>query len=102
MSGATPTLQPTQISPDGKWIWDGQNWQPLPETTWEPAAEAVIPEAVAVTAPTKSWVQPRPPQVHPPPAIARNPVANHPAASYPAANYPVVDPPVTPPLSEPA
>src|SRR5258708_925187 len=107
MIGANPTLQPPQISPDGKWIWDGHSWQPLPETTWDPAAEAVIPEAVAVTAPTKSWVQPGPPEGHPRPAIARNPVANSPAAryppaSYPAADYPVVDPPVTPLWAEPA
>jgi len=100
--GANPTLQPPQVSPDGKWIWDGHQWQPLPETTWEPAAEALIPQAVALPAPTKSWVQARPAAIQTQPSIVRKPVANHPAATYSAANYPVVDTPVTPLWLEPA
>ena len=32
---------PPQLSPDGKWIWDGQKWLPLPpETAAAPTAEA--------------------------------------------------------------
>ncbi len=100
--GANPTLQPPQISPDGKWIWDGQNWQPLPETTWEPAAGAVIPEAVAVTAPAKPRFQPALVEIRPQPAIVRKPVASYPIAPYPAADVAVVEAPVTPLWAEPA
>src|SRR5260370_26141403 len=91
MIGANPTLQPPQISPDGKWIWDGQNWQPLPETTWEPAAEAVIPEADAVAAPAKSRAPPRPPRGPPPPAIAPHPAATFTAATYPPSKSPAAE-----------
>jgi hypothetical protein len=75
-------MVPPQLSPDGKWIWDGSQWQPLPETTWEPAAEAVIPQAVAVAAP----VQPR--------VVEYTPVEIQPQeASF---SYPEAETPVTP------
>ena len=44
-------LGPPQVSPDGKWIWDGQKWLPIPEATWEPAAAALIPQVAVVAAP---------------------------------------------------
>src|SRR5258708_37224961 len=98
MIGANPTLQPPQISPDGKWIWDGQNWQPLPETTWEPAAEAVIPEAGGVTAPPKPRGQPGTPRGHPRPPTAPNPRADSPEATYPPhSGPPGHEPPAAPP-----
>ncbi|MHB8589395.1 MAG: hypothetical protein ACYDA0_11155 [Candidatus Dormibacteraceae bacterium] len=34
-------LGPPQISPDGKWVWDGQQWGPIP------SMEAAAPEASA-------------------------------------------------------
>jgi hypothetical protein len=90
--GASPTLMPPQVSPDGKWIWDGSQWQPLPEATWEPAAEVVIPQAVAVAAPIQQRVQFSPVEIQPQPA----------AFSYPVAGYPVADAPITPLWAEPA
>ena len=96
--GANPTLQPPQLSPDGKWIWDGHQWQPLPETNWEPDAAAVIPPAVAasapvilpavaVAAPIQRAAQPSPVEIYPQPA---------------ALSYPVAETPVTPLWAEPA
>lgn len=36
------SLGPPQLSPDGKWIWDGRQWLPLPpETAAAPSAAAV-------------------------------------------------------------
>ena len=26
---ASPPIQPPQLSPDGKWVWDGAQWQPV-------------------------------------------------------------------------
>jgi hypothetical protein len=93
--GAAPTLLPPQLSPDGKWIWDGHQWQPLPETTWEPAAEVVLPQAVPVAAPVPQRVQLSPPQIQPLPQP--QPVA----AGYAAAGYPVANEPVAPLWVEP-
>jgi hypothetical protein len=35
-------LGPPQVSPDGKWIWDGQKWLPIPQ------AEPVAPAAASI------------------------------------------------------
>ena len=82
-------LGPPQVSPDGKWIWDGQKWLPIPEPTWEPAAAALIPQVAVVEAPVQRVVQVSPLEIPPP----------EPAAfSYPVA---VVEAPVTPLWEEP-
>ena len=82
-------LGPPQVSPDGKWIWDGQKWLPIPEATWEPAAAALIPQVAVVAAPVRRVVQVSPLEIPPP----------EPAAySYPVA---VVETPVTPLWEEP-
>ena len=73
-------LGPPQVSPDGKWVWDGQKWQPLPETSWEPAPEAIMPPAVAAAAPMTRTAQATTVEVHPQAS----------AFSYPAADVPVV------------
>jgi hypothetical protein len=99
--GASPTLLPPQLSPDGKWIWDGHQWQPLPESTWEPAAEVVLPQAVAVAAPLQPRIQARPVEIQPQPQPQPAPVSYR-AASYPVADYPVANTPVTPLWAEPA
>jgi hypothetical protein len=39
-------LGPPQVSPDGKWIWDGQKWLPIP-----PAGPVAPPESVPYSAP---------------------------------------------------
>ena len=92
-----PPVLPPQVSPDGKWIWDGHQWQPLPEVIWEPAAEAVIPQAVAVAAPVERRVQAPPVERYPQPEAVTYPVAG-----YPVPDYPVGDMPVTPLWAEPA
>src|SRR4029077_18899362 len=82
----------------GKWIWDGHEWQPLPESTWEPAAEVVLPQVVAaVAAPVQPRVPPRAVALQPQPAAVE-----YPAVGYAAANYPVGEAPVTPLWAEPA
>jgi hypothetical protein len=85
--GTPPPLLPPQVSPDGKWIWDGHQWQPLPETTWEPADAAVIPQAIVAAVPIQRRVQPTPVEIRPQPA---------------AYSYPVDETPVTPLWVEPA
>ena len=82
-------LGPPQVSPDGKWIWDGQKWLPIPEPTWEPAAAALIPQVAVVAAPVQRVVQVSPLEIPPPEAAA---------FSYPVA---VVETPVTPLWEEP-
>jgi hypothetical protein len=37
---ASPPAQPPQLSPDGKWVWDGTQWQPVASV--EPTHEAVF------------------------------------------------------------
>ena len=37
---ASPPAQPPQMSPDGKWVWDGANWQPV--TSGEPSHVGVF------------------------------------------------------------
>jgi hypothetical protein len=49
---APPPQLPPQVSPDGKWVWDGRQWQPLAVVNWEPAAAAVIPQTAAPRPPT--------------------------------------------------
>jgi hypothetical protein len=82
-------LGPPQVSPDGKWIWDGQKWLPIPESTWEPAAAALIPQVAVVAAPIQRVVHVSPLEIPPP----------EPAAfSYPVA---VAEAPITPLWQEP-
>src|ERR1700688_574391 len=82
-------LGPPQVSPDGKWIWDGQKWLAIPEATWEPAAAALIPPVAAIAAPVQRRVEVSPLDIPPP----------EPAAfSYPVA---VVEAQVTPLWEEP-
>ena len=40
MSDASPPAQPPQMSPDGNWVWDGSQWQPV--TAVEPTHEGVF------------------------------------------------------------
>src|SRR3981081_3382230 len=62
--GSSPPQNPPQLSPDGRWVWDGHQWQPVPVVagdvagvvpapapTPEPAAAAWTPAAVAYTPP---------------------------------------------------
>ena len=77
-------LGPPQVSPDGKWIWDGDRWLPIPEATWEPAPAALIPQAAVIAVPAQRIVEVSPLDIPPPePAAFSDLVA-------------VVEPPITP------
>jgi hypothetical protein len=89
----SPPAQPPQMSPDGNWVWDGSQWQPV--TAVEPTHEGVFAayaqkveaadQAVAVAQPAAvaTQVQVAPPAVEDPyPAPA-------PAADY---GYAAADP----------
>ena len=46
--GASPPQQPPQLSPDGRWVWDGRQWQPVPVVVGDVAG--VIPVKTAIAA----------------------------------------------------
>jgi hypothetical protein len=89
---ASPPAQPPQMSPDGNWVWDGSQWQPV--TGVEPIHEGVFAayahkveaadQAVGVAQPGAVGV---PVQV-PAPAMDDPYPAPAPAADY----YPATDP----------
>lgn len=83
---AVATPPPAQVSPDGKWRWDGANW--VPNTP--PPASAPPPQAQTIPPPP----QPAPVTSPPPPAPAA--VVPAPAAPPPAAIVPT-PPPASPP-----
>jgi hypothetical protein len=63
---------PPQLSPDGRYWWDGQTWQPTPDAAAAPAAP-LVPPAQDPTRP--SWLAegvqiPGPPPAAPPPGAA--------------------------------
>jgi hypothetical protein len=92
---ASPPAQPPQMSPDGNWVWDGSQWQPV--TGVEPAHQGVFAayaqkveaadQAVAASPPAAvaAPVQVAPPKVdyaYPAPAVDY---------SYPAeSNEPII------------
>ena len=86
---APPPQLPPQVSPDGKWVWDGRQWQPVAVVNWEPAAAAVIPQEAAPT--------PRPVPAAAPVYVAPEEVFM-PAPAY---NFPVAEA-VTPPWVKPS
>ena len=51
-----PPAQPPQLSPDGNWVWDGSQWQPVASAGAAPAHagvfkayDAIVVEPVAPT-----------------------------------------------------
>jgi hypothetical protein len=86
--GASPPQQPPQLSPDGKWVWDGRQWQPVPVVIGDVAG--VIPvkspvaasPAVATTIPYSPHVIQAPARIFvPPPAEEITPLWAEPARS---------------------
>ena len=47
--GSSPPQTPPQLSPDGRWVWDGQKWQPVPVVVGDLAG--IVPVAAAAAAP---------------------------------------------------
>jgi hypothetical protein len=89
---ASPPAQPPQMSPDGNWVWDGTQWQPV--TAVEPSHEGVFAayaqkveaadQTVAVAEPAAVAV---PVQATAPVAVAA-PAVDYPyPAPAPAADY---------------
>ena len=72
--GSSPPQNPPQLSPDGRWVWDGQKWQPVPVVVGDlagvvpvlaaaaPPAPAPVPTPVAVVMPYSppKYVAPKP------------------------------------------
>ena len=86
--GSSPPQTPPQLSPDGKWVWDGTQWQPVPVVIGDLAG--VVPVVPAAAAP--AVVQYAPPQ-----AQAQAPVIFPSAqAQAPTLPYAVPEPAVVP------
>jgi hypothetical protein len=70
--GSPPPQMPPQVSPDGRWVWDGRQWQPVPIVVGDVAGvvgvAGVAPAVAAAAAPTPApyVVQYSPPQVQAP------------------------------------
>lgn len=66
--GSSPPQTPPQLSPDGRWVWDGHQWQAVPVVVGDVAG--VVPVAAAAAAPapapTPVAVVYSPPQVQEP------------------------------------
>ncbi len=79
------------ISPDGKWVWDGHNWVPNPH----PAPPQPIPEYPEPFTPA----EPEPVEPHQPPPVAGRPGMTYPAPGQSGPGGPPViapTPPYTP------
>lgn len=80
---ASPPAQPPQMSPDGNWVWDGTQWQPV--TGVEPAHEGVFAAYAQKVEAADQAVAVAPPAVALAPAQVAAPAMEYP---YPA---PAVD-----------
>ena len=88
--GSSPPSTPPQLSPDGKWVWDGTQWQPVPVVIGDLAG--VVPVVPAAAAPAHA-----PAVVQYAPSQAQAPVIYPSAqAQSPALPYAVPEPAVVP------
>jgi len=60
VSAASPPPRPPQISPDGKWVWDGKQWLPVARREAVFPAFAVVPVEQAEPAPQPVKAEPEP------------------------------------------
>jgi hypothetical protein len=90
---ASPPAQPPQLSPDGKWVWDGTKWQPVAGV--EPVHMGIFPAWNSIT------VDPAEPVVEP---VQQAPVQQAPVQQTPMQFNPEPEPVVDyglPAVSEP-
>jgi hypothetical protein len=88
---------PREYSPDGKWVWDGSEWQPNPESIapTRPTSPYGTSTSWAVEEPPKPLAPPAPPG---PPTRSAATVATVPVRA-PAATYTLARPTAAPPAS---
>src|SRR5260370_15271835 len=66
--GSSPPQTPPQLSPDGRWVWDGQKWQPVPVVVGDLAGVVPVAAPAPAPAPARAAVVHGPPKyVAPPP-----------------------------------
>ena len=66
--GSSPPQTPPQLSPDGRWVWDGQKWQPVPVVVGDLAGVVSVAAAAPALAPAPAAAVYRLPKyVAPPP-----------------------------------
>ena len=83
---ASPPVQPPQLSPDGKWVWDGAQWQPV--VSGESGRAAVFPSWNSINVdPVPLAVEAEPVVQYPPVAQYQPPAVDY---SYGAADEPIV------------
>jgi hypothetical protein len=84
---SSPPVQPPQLSPDGKWVWDGSQWRPVAGV--ESGHSAVFPSWKSIN------VDPVPLAVERAPAVQYTPAAQYqpPAVDY---SYAAADEPIVP------
>lgn len=64
--GASPPQTPPQLSPDGRWVWDGQQWQPVPVVVGDVAGLSPLAPVAAAPARAAAVAPYSPPQVQAP------------------------------------
>jgi hypothetical protein len=81
---ASPPAQPPQMSPDGNWVWDGSQWQPV--TGVEPAHQGVFAAYAHKVEAAEQAVASAPPVVVAAPVQIAPPAVDYPYPA-PAADY---------------
>src|ERR1700716_2882259 len=66
--GSSPPQVPPQVSPDGRWVWDGRQWQPVPVVVGDVAGVAPVVVATAPV-PVPAVAQYTPPSIQVAPVI---------------------------------
>lgn len=64
--GFSPPQTPPQLSPDGRWVWDGHQWQPVPVVVGDVAGIVPLVTAAAAPAPAVVVIPYSPPHVQAP------------------------------------
>ena len=49
--GSSPPQTPPQLSPDGRWVWDGHQWQPVPVVVGDVAGVVTVAAVAPARAP---------------------------------------------------